>query len=44
MKSGAIYTLPFSPLNLPQPNQLSAQIKITGLSSSDLPMDPVESG
>lgn len=44
MKSGAIYILAFSPLNLSQPSELSAQIKITGLSSSDLPMDFVESG
>lgn len=44
MKSAAIYILPLSPLNLPQPNQLSAQIKITGLSSSDLHVDFVESG
>lgn len=44
MESEAIYILPFSPLNLFQPNQLSAQIKITGLSSSDLPMDFVEFG
>lgn len=44
MKSGAISTLPFSPLDLPQPNQLSAQIKITGLSSLDLHVDFVGSG
>lgn len=31
MKSGAIYILPFSPLNSLQPYQLSAQIKITSL-------------